>query len=64
MNLATKVPTVFDCLMECSAKDTLISLKPFAFEKRRMDLVLSFSKWIDSLLSMNHSPSDANYLFK
>ena len=42
--------------MEWPAKDILISLNSFAFEKR-MDLVLSSPEWTDSLLSMNHLSS-------
>ena len=46
-----------------SAKEILISVKPLAFEKK-MDLVLSFPKWINSLLPMNHWHSDENSLIK
>ena len=55
--------TVLCCLMEWAAKDVLISLKPLAFGKR-MDLVLSSPKYIDSLFAMNHGHSDENSLFK
>ena len=55
--------TVSCCLMEWPAKDILISFKPLVFEKR-MDLVLSSPKWIDSLLSMNHWYNYENSLFK
>ena len=49
--------------MEWPTKDILISFKPLVFEKR-MDIVWSSSKWIDSLLSMNHWHNDENSLFK
>ena len=40
-----------------------MSLEPLAFEKR-MDLVLSSPKWIDSLLSRNHWHGNENPLFE
>ena len=55
--------TVLDCLMEWPAKDLLIFLKPLTFEKR-IDLVLSSPKSIDSLLSRKHWHSDEDYLSK
>ena len=48
--------------MESPDKDILIPLKSLAFEKR-IDLVLSVSKQINSLLSMNHWHSDKNSFF-
>ena len=55
--------TVSSCLMEWPPKYILISLKRLVFEKR-MDLVLSPPKWIDSLLATNRWHSDENSLFK
>ena len=49
--------------VSCCLKDVLISLKLLAFGKR-MDLVLSSPKYIDSLFAMNHGHSDENSLFK
>ena len=38
-------------------------IKPFTLRKR-MDLILSSTKWTDCLLSMNHWNSDEKSLFK
>ena len=51
------------CLMEWSWKQ-IFKFASVLFLVKRFALVLSSPKWIDNLLSMDHSQRDVNSLFK